>query len=90
MRLFATPLLLCALLSGTLLAVPAAALAQYDPAASRAENQVNSLSRSISRQQQDRAVQQQNQFETNALRNEMTRPAPPPLVPNAGMAPLRR
>lgn len=85
MRLFATPFLL-----GALLAVPAAALAQYDPAASRAENQVNALSRSISRQQQDRAVQQQNQFETNALRNEMTRPAPPPLVPNVGIAPLRR
>lgn len=60
-----------------LLAVSAApALAQYDPSATRAENQVNSLNRSVTTQQQNRAVQQQNQFETNSLRNELSRPAP--------------
>lgn len=67
-----------------------AAIAQYDPSASRAENNVNSLNRSMEQQQRGRAVQQQNQFETNALRNELTRPAPPPLVPSVGSAPLRR
>lgn len=73
-----------------LVAAPVAGLAQYDPAASRAENQLNSLNRSMTQQQQSRAIQQQNQFETNAIRNELSRPAPPPLVPNVGAAPLRR
>lgn len=73
-----------------LLAVPAGAFAQYDPAASRAENQVNTLNRTMSQQQQSRALQQQNQFETNAMRNEISRPAPPPLVPSPGVAPMRR
>lgn len=75
---------------GALHASSGAALAQYDPAASRAENQLNSLNRSMTQQQQTRAIQQQNQFETNAIRNELSRPAPPPLVPNVGTAPLRR
>lgn len=83
------PLKTAVLLAG-LVAAPVAGLAQYDPAASRAENQVNSLNRSMGQQQQLRSIQQQNQFETNALRNELTRPAPPPLVPNVGSAPLRR
>lgn len=75
---------------GVLLAAASPASAQYDPAASRGLNQVDSLNRAMTRQQQSRAIQQQNQFETNALRNELSRPAPPPLVPNVGVAPLRR
>jgi hypothetical protein len=31
-------------------------------------------------QERNRAVQQQNQFETNSLRNELSRPAPAPIV----------
>lgn len=61
--------------------------AQYDPGASRAENQVNAINRSIARQQQDRAAQQQNQFEINSLRNELSRPAAP-MVPAPGFGPL--
>lgn len=80
-----------ALALAALLAVPTAGFAQYyDPGASRAENQVNSMNRSMSQQQQLRSMQQQNQFETNALRNQLSRPPPPPLVPNMGTAPLRR
>ncbi len=67
------------------LAVPA--FAQNDPAASRSESQVNSLNRSIDTQQQNRAVQQQNQFETNALRNELSRPASPPIVTTNPLGP---
>ncbi|TDR88096.1 hypothetical protein [Enterovirga rhinocerotis] len=66
------------------------ASAQYDSAASRAENQVGSINRSITTQERGRALQQQNQFETNAIRNQITRPAPPPLVPSPMAAPLRR
>jgi hypothetical protein len=73
------------------LAGPATSNAQsYDPSASRAENQVNSLNRSMLQQERSRSMQQQNQFEANSLRNELSRPAPPPLVPNVGVAPLRR
>ena len=68
---------------------PGVALAQYDPAASRAENQVNSLNRSMMQQQQIRGIEQQNRFETNAMRNELSKPAPPPVVPNMGLAPRR-
>jgi len=82
-------LLLAALFAGSL-AAPTLAPAQYDPYASRAENQVNSLNRDMTRQQQSRAFQQQNQFETNSLRNDLSR-AVPPLVPNPSMgAPIRR
>ena len=65
------------------------ALAQYDPGASRAENQVNSINRSMMQQQQIRGVEQQQRFETNAMRNELSKPAPPPVVPNMGLAPRR-
>ena len=69
--------------------MPGVALAQYDPGASRAENQVNSINRSMMRQQQIRGIEQQNRFETNAMRNELSKPAPPPLVPNVGTIPRR-
>lgn len=75
MRAFVTALGLALVVGG------ATAQAQYDPAASRAENQVNSLNRSMTTHQQDRAAAQQNQFETNSLRNELSRPVPPPLAP---------
>jgi hypothetical protein len=68
---------------------PGVGLAQYDPAASRAENQVNSLNRSMMQQQQIRGIEQQNRFETNAMRNELSKPAPPPVVPNMGLSPRR-
>ena len=72
-----------AILAGLTLAVFAAvgsSKAQYDPAASRAENQANALNRSMTRDQQNRSAAQQNQFETNALRTESSRPSAP-LVP---------
>ena len=72
------------------LAASFAASAQYDPSASRAENHVGALSRSITAQERSRAVQQQNQFETNAIRSQISRPPPPPLVPSPMAAPLRR
>ena len=70
MRLVASTIVLVTLAT----ALPASA--QYDPQSTRAENQVNSINRSMSNQQQNRAVQQQNQFENNSLRNELSRPAP--------------
>ncbi|WP_375460149.1 hypothetical protein [uncultured Enterovirga sp.] len=51
------------------------------PPTSRAESQTNALNRSMAVEQQNRASAQQNQFEVNSLRNELSRPAPPPLIP---------
>lgn len=86
MRLI-TPVLAAALAAASAVA-GSAALAQYDPAASRAENQVNAINRSIQGQQQSRATQQQNQFESNALRTELSRPAPSlPTPVGPGIAP---
>lgn len=71
------------------LALAPAALAQglqVPPSSGRAEQQVNSINRSMRIDQQNRAAAQQNQFEVNSLRNEISRPAPPPLVPH-GVAP---
>lgn len=82
MRAFATGVGL------TFLVAASAAGAQVQlPATSRAEQQVNSLNRSMAVEQQNRSAAQQNQFEVNSLRNELSRPAPPPLVPNYGVAP---
>lgn len=83
MRAFATGLALTALLAAT----AAGAQVQPLPSTSRAEQQVNSLNRSMAVDQQNRSAAQQNQFEVNSLRNEISRPAPPPLVPNYGVAP---
>lgn len=68
------PVLSALALAAAIAAGPAAA--QYDPSATRTENQINSTNRSMSVQQQNRATQQQNQFENNAIRNELSRPAP--------------
>ena len=63
-------------LAAAFLLVAGPAFAQYDPYATRTENQNAASNRSMSNQQQNRAVQQQNQFENNSLRNELSRPAP--------------
>ena len=73
MRTFVTSLGVLGLLAG-----PALAQVQQLPATSRAENQVNSLNRSMETQQQNRAAAQQNQFEVNSLRNAQSRPAVTP------------
>ena len=67
----------------TMLVAATAAVAQVQqlPATSRAEQQVNTINRSIAVEQQNRSAAQQNQFEVNSLRNQLSRPAPPPLVP---------
>ena len=62
----------------------------YDPGASRAENQVNSINRSMTTQQENRASAAQNQFETNALRGQISRPAPPPITPPPATGPIVR
>ena len=72
-----------------LLAIPATAQI-YDPAAPRAENQVNSLNRSMAIQEGNRAAAAQNQFETNAIRNQLSRPAPPPITPPPATGPIIR
>ena len=55
---------------------PAVAQIQQLPATSRAESQTNSLNNSLATQSQNRGVQQQNQFENNAIRGELSRPSP--------------
>lgn len=77
MRAFATGLGIAVLLAAS----AAGAQVQQLPATSRAEQQVNSLNRSMAVEQQNRSAAQQNQFEVNSLRNELSRPASPPLVP---------
>ena len=59
-----------------------AAMAQLDaPGPSPTEQRVQSLNRSMLNDQQSRAATQQNQFEVNSLRNELSRPVvPPPAV----------
>lgn len=71
------------------LAAPAAQ-AQYDPAAPRSLNQVDSINRSMMSQQENRASAAQNQFETNALRNQLSRPALPSIAPAPGRGPVVR
>lgn len=43
----------------------------------RAESQVGGINQSIMSQQQNREVGQQNQFETNSLRSDASRPSGP-------------
>ena len=58
------------------------AVAQLDaPGPSPTEQRVQSLNRSMLNEQQSRAATQQNQFEVNSLRNELSRTVvPPPVV----------
>ena len=53
------------------LAAPAAAQMDPRPATSRAERQIMENSRALEVQQQQRSFTQQNQFEINALRNQL-------------------
>ena len=53
------------------LAAPAAAQMDPRPATSRAERQIMENSRALELQQQQRSFTQQNQFEINALRNQL-------------------
>ena len=62
------------------LAAPAAAQMDRRPATSRAERQIMENSRALELQQQQRSFTQQNQFEINALRNQLQQQQmfPPP------------
>ena len=62
------------------LAGPAAAQMDPRPATSRAERQIIENNRALEFQQQQRALTQQNQFEINALRNQLQQQQmfPPP------------
>lgn len=60
--------------------LPAAAQ-YYDPQASRAENTIGSINRSITSQQQNRGAAAQSQFETNAIRGQLSQPTSPGLTP---------
>jgi hypothetical protein len=59
---------------------PAAAQLDPRPMTSRAERQIMENNRALELQQQQRAVTQQNQFEINALRNQLQQQQmfPPP------------
>jgi hypothetical protein len=50
------------------------------PPQSRAERETQEINRNILRQQRNQGVQQQNQFETNQLRQELNRPSFPPVI----------
>ena len=62
------------------LAAPAAAQIDPRPATSRAERQIMENSRALELQQQQRSFTQQNQFEINALHNQLQQQQmfPPP------------
>lgn len=76
---------------GWALAGTAAAQIQQLPATSRGEAQSNAINNSLAVQGQNRAAEQQNQFEINSLRNGASRTVtPPPVViapPIAGARP---
>lgn len=79
----------CALFLALSAAIPAAAQIQQLPAQSRSEAQVNSLNRDMTRDQEVRGIVQQNQFESNQIRQQITTQptitAPPiALPPNVG------
>lgn len=79
-----TILLAAAALAGS----PAWAQVERLPTTSRSERQVNDINGSLARQQRDMRDTQQNQFEVNQLRSQLSRDAistPPPIsVPSAG------
>lgn len=69
-----------------MLAGPGAASAQFGqlPPTNRGEATASGINRSLQTQEQGRVIQQQNQFEVNSLRNDMSRQvAPPSVVPGA-------
>jgi hypothetical protein len=61
----------------------AVAQTQRLPRQSRSEREVQEINRDLQRQQRNLGVQQQNQFETNQLRQELNRQQnfPPVVVP---------
>ena len=77
------PFLTRAALSAALLtgaAAGAQAQIQQLPSTSRGEAQSNAINNSLSVQQQNRAADQQTQFEVNSLRNQSSRSVSPPSV----------
>ena len=62
-----------ALAAAVLAAAPALAQVERLPTQSRAERQLDSINSSLQAQQQQRAVQQQSQFEINQLRTQIQR-----------------
>lgn len=69
-------------------ALSSAAAAQRLPETSRSEQQLNSINRSLTQQNQGLGAAQQNQFETNQLRGEIQRSTQTPnLTGPRGCAP---
>lgn len=66
------------------LAAPTIAQAQRLPRRSPSERQVNEINRSLEAQGRRREYQQQNQFETNQLRQELNRQERFPLMTGPG------
>lgn len=81
MRAFLSRAIAGSVIAAGLVFASTAAQAQIEqlPATSRGEAQVNRLNRDIESQQQTRAIQQQNQFETNQIRGQI-QSAPSPIV----------
>ena len=81
MRAFLSRAIAGSVVAAGLVFASAAAQAQIEqlPETSRGEAQVNRLNRDIQSQQQTRAIQQQNQFETNQIRGQI-QSAPSPIV----------
>ncbi len=79
-----TVLLAAAAIAGS----PAWAQVERLPTTSRSERQVDDINGALARQQRDMRDTQQNQFEVNQLRSQLSRDAistPPPIsVPSAG------
>ena len=65
----------------TLIASTASAQIRQLPETSRSEAQVNTLNNSMMQQQRERAVSQQNRFETNSLQTQIhSQPVAPPVI----------
>ena len=63
------------------LATSAVAQTGSNVVAPRAESQVGGINQSITSQQQNREVGQQNQFENNAVRSQLSQPTVPSYNP---------
>lgn len=81
-------LMAATLVAATVAAGPAGAQTERLPSTSRSERQVNDINGSLARQQRVMRDTQQNQFEVNQLRSQLSRDAistlPPISVPSAG------